>query len=103
LRQVVTATGKVTEYKSGETFGVFVFAGYAPATEAVKGLVERNEQGYIVTDAAQKTSAEGVYAAAAQKGLEIGKNVGVFALGGQKNPQNTPKNFLIKHKRPSPA
>ena len=58
-----TATGKVTEYKSEESFGVFVFAGYAPATEAVKGMVELNEQGYIVTDASQKTSAEGVYAA----------------------------------------
>ena len=58
-----TATGEVTEYKSQETFGVFVFAGYAPATEAVKGIVELNEQGYIVTDASQKTSAEGVYAA----------------------------------------
>ena len=58
-----TATGEVAEYKSKETFGVFVFAGYAPATEAVKGVVELNEQGYIVTDASQKTSAEGVYAA----------------------------------------
>ena len=58
-----TATGEVTEYKSEESFGVFVFAGYAPATEAVKGLIELNEQGYVVTDASQKTSAEGVYAA----------------------------------------
>ena len=58
-----TATGEVTEYKSEESFGVFVFAGYAPATEAVKGSVALNEQGYIVTDASQKTSAEGVYAA----------------------------------------
>ncbi len=58
-----TATGEVTEYKSEESFGVFVFAGYAPATEAVKGIVELNEQGYIVTDASRKTSAEGVYAA----------------------------------------
>ena len=58
-----TATGEVTEYKSQETFGVFVFAGYAPATEAVKGIVELNDQGYIVTDLSQKTSAEGVYAA----------------------------------------
>ena len=58
-----TATGEVTEYKSEEGFGVFVFAGYAPATEAVKGIVELNEQGYIVTDDSQKTSAEGVYAA----------------------------------------
>ena len=58
-----TATGEVTEYKSKESFGVFVFAGYAPATETVKGIVDLNEQGYIVTDASQKTSAEGVYAA----------------------------------------
>ena len=58
-----TATGEVTEYKSDETFGVFVFAGYAPATDAFKGIIELNEQGYIVTDASQKTSAEGVYAA----------------------------------------
>ena len=58
-----TATGEVTEYKSDESFGVFVFAGYAPATEAVKGVIELNEQGYIVTEASQKTSIEGVYAA----------------------------------------
>ena len=58
-----TATGVVTEYKSNDTFGVFVFAGYSPATDAVKGVVELNEQGYIITDASQKTSADGVYAA----------------------------------------
>ena len=58
-----TATGEVTEYRSEETFGVFVFAGYAPATEAVKGIVELNEQGYIVTDPTQKTSVDGVYGA----------------------------------------
>ena len=58
-----TATGEVTEYKSEESFGVFVFAGYAPATDAVKGIVELNDQGYIITDTSQKTSAEGVYAA----------------------------------------
>ena len=58
-----TATGEATEYKSEESFGVFVFAGYAPATEAVKGIVELNEQGYVVTDASQQTSVEGVYAA----------------------------------------
>ena len=58
-----TATGEVSEFQSEESFGVFVFAGYAPATEAVKDVVELNEHGYIVTDASQKTSAEGVYAA----------------------------------------
>ena len=58
-----TATGEVTEYKSKESFGVFVFAGYAPATESVKSVIALNEQGYIVTDASQKTNIEGVYAA----------------------------------------
>ena len=58
-----TQTGEVTEYKSDETFGVFVFAGYAPATEAVRGIVALNEQGYILTDGSQKTNVEGVYAA----------------------------------------
>ena len=58
-----SVTGEVTEYRSNESFGVFVFAGYAPATEMVKDIVQLNAQGYIITDAAQKTSADGVYAA----------------------------------------
>ena len=60
-----TDTGEVTEVKcpDGEYFGVFVLAGYRPDTELVKGKVELNEQGYIVTDASLKTSVDGVYAA----------------------------------------
>ena len=58
-----TATGEVAEYKSKETFGVFVFAGYAPATDALKDIVELDEHGYIMTDGFQKTSVDGVYAA----------------------------------------
>lgn len=58
-----TITGEVTEYKSKESFGVFVFAGYEPATEALKDILELNSQGYIVTDPSQKTSVTGVYAA----------------------------------------
>ena len=58
-------TGEETEYRSknGETFGVFVFAGYEPATDMVKGLVKLNDQGYILTDGSLKTSVDGVYAA----------------------------------------
>ncbi|MBR5471405.1 MAG: FAD-dependent oxidoreductase [Oscillibacter sp.] len=60
-----TATGEVTEVKcpAGESFGVFVLAGYAPDTEVLKGAVELNEQGYIVTDTTRKTNVDGVYAA----------------------------------------
>mgnify|MGYP000688967935 FL=1 len=65
LRYKNTKTGQVTEYRSaeGETFGVFVFAGYAPATELIRGLAELNEQGYVITDRSQRTDVEGLYAA----------------------------------------
>ena len=58
-------TGEVAEYRDpdGGNIGVFVFAGYAPATGLVKGLAELNEQGYVVTDRNLKTSADGLYAA----------------------------------------
>ena len=65
LRYRNTKTGQVTKYHAadGETFGVFVFAGYEPATELVRGLAEPNEQGYVLTDRNQKTTADGLYAA----------------------------------------
>ena len=60
-----TETGEITEYRAleGDSFGVFVFAGYEPATGLVKGLAECDAQGYIVTDRSQKTTCEGLYAA----------------------------------------
>ena len=65
LRYRNTKTGQVTKHHAadGETFGVFVFAGYEPATELVCGLAELNDQGYILTDRSQKTTADGLYAA----------------------------------------
>ena len=65
LRYKNTATGAVTEYRppEGDTFGVFVFAGYAPATDLVRGLADCNEQGYVLTDRTQRTNVEGLYAA----------------------------------------
>ena len=58
-------TGEVTEYRdpSGSNIGVFVFAGYAPATDLIKGLAELNEQGYVITDRNMKTNIDGLYAA----------------------------------------
>ncbi|MCM1570047.1 MAG: FAD-dependent oxidoreductase [Roseburia sp.] len=58
-------TGEITDYHSedGGAIGVFVFVGYAPATEWLSGLIELNGQGYIVTDMNRKTSVDGVYAA----------------------------------------
>ena len=58
-------TGEVTERRApeGDNIGVFVFAGYAPATDLVKGIAEINGQGYVITDRSMKTSVEGLYAA----------------------------------------
>ncbi len=60
-----TETGETFEYDApeGSTFGVFVFAGYEPATSLIDGIVELDEYGYIVTSADKSTSAAGIYAA----------------------------------------
>ena len=65
LRYRNTKTGEKTEYMppEGETFGVFVFAGYEPATGLIKGIAKLNEQGYVETDRNQKTNVDGLYAA----------------------------------------
>ena len=65
IRMRNTKTGEETEHQAadGETFGVFVFAGYEPATELVRGLAELDGQGYVLTDRSQKTTADGLYAA----------------------------------------
>ena len=58
-------TEEIHEYKAvdGDNIGVFVFAGYQPATSLVKGVVELDEAGYAVTDRVQKTNVDGIYAA----------------------------------------
>lgn len=65
IRYRNSATGETVEYRppEGDTFGVFVFAGYAPASDLVKDVVTLDEQGYVITDRSQCTSVEGVYAA----------------------------------------
>lgn len=65
LRYRNLKNGEVTEYRppAGETFGLFIFAGYEPATELVRGIAELDDQGYVLTDERQKTNVEGLYAA----------------------------------------
>ncbi|MCL2735111.1 MAG: FAD-dependent oxidoreductase [Propionibacteriaceae bacterium] len=63
LRSTLDGTTEDYAPPAGETFGVFVFAGYAPATAGVRDLVDLDDAGYILTDAALKTKVDGVYAA----------------------------------------
>lgn len=65
IRYKNTASGEVTEFRAadGENFGVFVFAGYAPATALARGIAELDEQGYILTDSSQRAGVDGLYAA----------------------------------------
>ncbi len=65
LRYRNRMTGEEREYSAaeGETFGVFVFVGYAPATELVRGVAELDEHGYVLTDERQMTTADGLFAA----------------------------------------
>ena len=68
LREATIAqreSGETETWKpaDGGTFGVFVFAGYVPATELVRGVVELDDHGYVVTHGYLETSVPGVYAA----------------------------------------
>lgn len=51
------------EPEDGSSFGIFVFAGYAPANSLFKDIVDVDEHGYLITDINHKTSIDGVYGA----------------------------------------
>ena len=59
------ADGKQWRYDApqGETFGIFVFAGYVPNTKWIADCVARSEQGYLITDIDLQTNVSGVFAA----------------------------------------
>lgn len=56
-------TGVLEEIRIDSGFGVFVFAGYVPNTSWISANVNRDLQGYIITDNQQKTNIDCVYAA----------------------------------------
>jgi len=62
-RNVETGEEETYTADAGDTFGIFVFVGYAPATDLVKDLAETDEYGYIITDEHMATTCPGLYAA----------------------------------------
>ena len=68
IRRVVLRnrdSGEETACETGtdDFFGVFVFVGYAPESGLLKGEIELDPAGYVVTDREQQTNVSGVYAA----------------------------------------
>lgn len=63
IRNVATGESETWKPADDGTFGVFVFAGYVPATDLVRGIVELDSHGYVVTHDYLETSVPGVYAA----------------------------------------
>ena len=53
-------TGETTDFR---TDGVFIFIGYVPNTESLKGIVDLNERGEIIVGSDMSTSVEGVWSA----------------------------------------
>jgi thioredoxin reductase (NADPH) len=58
LRNVKTGEESILEVS-----GVFIYIGYIPNTEFIKGLVELNENNYIITNDEMMTSVTGIFAA----------------------------------------
>jgi len=54
---------KTKEVRELSTDGVFVFVGYVPRTDLVKGVVKMNQWGYVETGEDMSTDLPGVYVA----------------------------------------
>lgn len=63
VRAVVVKNVKTGEVKEFPTDGAFLFVGLLPRTQFLKGLVEMDEAGYILTNDHCETSVKGIFAA----------------------------------------
>jgi thioredoxin reductase (NADPH) len=63
VRSVVVKNVKSGETKEFEADGAFIFVGISPRTQFLKGLVDMDEAGYILTNTNCETSVKGIFAA----------------------------------------
>jgi thioredoxin reductase (NADPH) len=63
VRSVMVKNVKTGELNEFKTEGVFLFVGLSPRTEFLKGLVNMDEAGYVVTNENGETSVKGIFAA----------------------------------------
>ena len=63
VRSVIVKNVKTGELKEFDTDGAFLFVGLSPRTQFLKGLVQMDEAGYIITNEECETSVRGIFAA----------------------------------------
>jgi thioredoxin reductase (NADPH) len=63
IRSVTLRNVNTGEEQASAFNGIFVFMGQRPGTEALRGIVALDEQGYIETDENMAASIPGVFAA----------------------------------------
>lgn len=63
VRAVAVKNVKTGEVKEFPTDGAFLFVGLLPRTQFLKGLVQMDEAGYIITNDNCETSVKGIFAA----------------------------------------
>jgi len=63
VESVIIRNIRTNERRELETDGVFIFVGTVPKTDFLRGAVEMDERGYIVTNDLMETSVDGVYCA----------------------------------------
>ena len=62
VKGVILKNVKSNETKEKECAGVFIFVGVKPNTDFVKGWIDVDEKGFILTNEKMETSREGVFA-----------------------------------------
>jgi len=62
VRSINVMNVKTGEIREIETEGVFLFVGQVPRTQFLKGVVQTDEAGYILTNEDCETSAKGIFA-----------------------------------------
>ena len=62
VRSIIVKNVKTGEIREFETEGAFLFVGLVPRTQFLKGIVQMDEGGYILTNEHCETSAKGIFA-----------------------------------------
>jgi len=63
VRAIQIKNVETDESSTLDVRGVFIYIGYKPNTDIIRGMVETDEDGYIITDDKMATSVPGVFAA----------------------------------------